>query len=182
MTSTTIPAVSEWAFAAQASEASVAIFPLSHQSKPIIVVLDATSPFDISSMDPAHTRKSLSLRLSSAWEEHFGCMEACLIHEAGKLPQLGIGGDPGFTYKPICKKTDAYPTHLRVKVNTTGLQRVRYWDQNKNRVDPPADHSGLSWSVRVELRAVWVSGGSWGLVALATDLLQKEVEAVQCPF
>ena len=182
MTSSTIPAVSEWAFAAQASEASVAIFPLSHQSKPIIVVLDATSPFDISSMDPAHTRKSLSLRLSPAWEEHFGCMEACLIHEAGKLPQLGLGGDPGFTYKPICKKTDAYPTHLRVKVNTTGLQRVRYWDQNKNRVDPPADHSGLSWSVRVELRAVWVSGGSWGLVALATDLLQKEVEAVQCPF
>jgi hypothetical protein len=66
--------------------------------------------------------------------------------------------------------------------NTTGLQRVRYWDQNKNRVDPPADHSGLSWTVRVELRAVWVSGGCWGLVALATDLLQKEVEVVQCPF
>ena len=184
-TATMIPAVSEWVFAPKAAEASVTVFPLSHQGKPIVVTLDATSPFDLSSVDPAHTRKSLSLRLSREWESQFECMEACLVHEVA-LRGVELLGDPAIepsaSYKSICKKNEQYPTHLRVKVNTTGGGKVRYWGVDKNRMDAPIDHAGCTWTVRIELRAVWVSGGSWGLVALATDLMLKEAEAVECPF
>ena len=80
------------------------------------------------------------------------------------------------------KKTGLYPAQLRVKVNTTGAAKVRYWDAARARTNAPLDHSGLTYTARVELRAVWASGESWGLVAVCTDLLQQEVAPVHCPF
>ena len=85
-------------------------------------------------------------------------------------------------YKAVTKKNGDYPRHLRAKVNTAGANRTRYWDASKARMDPPADHTGLTFSARVVLRAIWIAGEAWGLVADVTDLLLQDESVVECPF
>ena len=84
-------------------------------------------------------------------------------------------------YKPVTKKTGEYPRNLRAKVNTTGVHSARYWDANKERADPPTDHTGLAMNARVLLRGLWFGPEAWGLVCDATDLQLLKEEA-ECPF
>ena len=85
-------------------------------------------------------------------------------------------------YKPVTKKTGDYPRHLRVKVNTTGLQAARYWDQAKKRISALEDHAGLLFTAKVAIRALWFADDAWGLVVEATDLMLQEEISVECPF
>ncbi len=84
--------------------------------------------------------------------------------------------------RPVTKKNAEYPRHLRVKVNTTGLQSVHYWDKDKKRVNPPQDHTGLLFTAKVWLRSLWFAEDAWGLVADSSDLMILEEVTSECPF
>ena len=86
------------------------------------------------------------------------------------------------TYKAITKQNGEYPHHLKVKVNTDGPRAARYWDANKARINPPVNHAGQTFDVKVVIRSVWFLDDAWGLVCDATDFLLQEQMAVDCPF
>ncbi len=180
-----IPAVKEWSFVKTSQEGRT--WAITHGGRAITLTLDGYSPFSLSSFTAETMRKTLTLRLPTEWDSPFDCLEACLLHEVQE--QSGrFFGQPQTpeqvleAYKPVTKKTGDYPRHLRVKLNTTGLQAARYWDQAKKRISALEDHAGLLFTAKVVIRALWFSDDAWGLVVEATDLMLQEEIAVECPF
>lgn len=161
---------------------------LSRERKPVVVeIRNVFSPFEPSSPIEEATRLTLTLRLPDGWDSVFDCFESCLFHEMAErsteffgrtVPEEELKG----WYKPITKKTDEYPRNLRVKVNTQGPYRTRYWGADKQSLERPTAHTGMLFNARVVLRAVWVGEDAFGIVADCTDLqVVDEAEAV-CPF
>ena len=69
-----------------------------------------------------------------------------------------------------------------MKVQTTGISSVRYWGKDKKRISAPEDHTGLLFTAKVVLRALWFADDAWGLVAEATDLMLQEEVNAEFPF
>ncbi len=114
-------------------------------------------------------------------------MEAALQHEVQAQSTLFFSSPQTIeqvsdAYKHVTRKKDAYPRHLRVKVNTTGLQAVRYWGADKQRIDALESHAGALFTAKVLLRSLWFADDAWGLVCEATDLMQQVEVAAECPF
>ena len=180
-----LPPVKAWSFEKTSREGKT--WAISHGGKPIQLTLEGvSSPFDLSSFNDA-SRKTLTLRLPKEWDNPFECMEACLLHEVQERSQQFFGSSQSMevismNYKPVTKKNEAYPRHLRVKVNTVGLQAVRYWDANKKRISAPEDHTGLLFSAKVEIRALWFAEDAWAVVCDATDLMLQDDVQTECPF
>jgi hypothetical protein len=180
-----MPPVAQWTFERTSQEGKT--MAISYEGKPIVLTIEASSSFELSSFSAESSRKSLTLRLPPFWGERFECMEACLLDAVQKEAPRFLGSALTFeqvseAYKPVTKKTGEYPRNLRVKVNTMGLQATRYWDIAKNRVKPPETHAGMLFSARVTLRSLWFANDTWGLVAECTDLMATEEEAAECPF
>jgi hypothetical protein len=180
-----IPPVKEWTFEKTSREGRT--WAITHGGRPIELTLEAAfSPFNLSSFND-NTRKTLTLRLSKEWDGPFDCMEAALQYEVQEQNARYFASPQtpeqvADAYKLITKKNADYPRHLRVKVNTTGLQSVRYWDKDKKRVNPPQDHTGLLFIAKVWLRSLWFAEDAWGLVAEASDLMILEEVTSECPF
>ncbi len=160
---------------------------ISYEGKPIVLTIEASSPFELSSFAAESSRKSLTLRLPQYWGERFECMEACLLDVVQREAPRFLGSAHTFeqvseAYKSVTKKSETNPTNLRVKVDTLGLQATRYWDTAKTRVKPPETHAGLLFSARVTLRSLWFANDTFGLVAECTDLPVVEEAAAECPF
>ena len=183
--SAVIPPVKAWSFEKTTLEGKT--WAISHGGKPIELTLEAVySPFNLSSFNE-NSRKVLTLRLPKEWDDVFGCMEACLLHEVQEQSGRFFGGPQSAEhiserYKAISKKNDAYPRHIRVKVNTTGISASRYWDKDKQRIVAPVDHTGLLLTTKIILRALWFAEDAWGLVCDATDLMLQDDVSVECPF
>ena len=169
----------------------VKTWTLSIQGKPVEVdLMNVYSPFAPSSLVEESTRLTLTLRLPSEWDSVFDCFEAALCDEmlqSGRVVDLFGRDDVSAEdleawYKPITKKVGDYPRTLRVKCNTQGPYRTRYWGADKQALDRPSEHIGKLFNARVVLRGVWVGENAFGLVADCTDLqLVEEFQAV-CPF
>ena len=183
---TLIPCPKLWAFGpAQAGE-GVKTFPITCAGNELVLHLQGCySPFDTSSLTES-ARKSLTLKLPVIWEQQFAALESQLLAETAQLsPQL-FGtkyseDDLRTRYKSITKKTGDYPMQLRAKVNTDGFYSCRYWDKDRQRLEPPDTHAGLNCTVAIRLRGLWVSPDTFGLVADCTDL-QIIDEVAACPF
>ena len=180
-----LPAVKAWSFEKTSREGRT--WAISHGGKPIYLTLENVfSPFDLSSFNE-NSRKTLTLRLPKEWDGPFDCMEAALQHEVQEQisrffasPQTAE--QVSDAYKLITKKNADYPRHLKVKVNTTGLQSVRYWDADKQRIDALETHAGVLFTAKVLLRSLWFADDAWGLVCDATDLMLQGEVAAECPF
>ena len=169
------------------SSGPVKNWALSYQDKPLVLeVSNVYSPFDPSSLTEA-TRLTLTLRLPSDWDSAWDCFEAALFHEMVERSAEFFGRvlseeELVGMYKPITKKVEEYPRNLRVKCNTQGSYRTRYWGADKQPVDTPATHAGEFFNARVVLRGVWVGESAFGLVADCTDLQLIDEAAPVCPF
>ena len=180
-----IPAVKAWSFEKTSREGRT--WAISHGGKPIYLTLENVfSPFDLSSFNE-NSRKTLTLRLPKEWDEPFDCMEAALQHEVQEQisrffasPQTAE--QVSEAYKYVSKRNDAYPRHLKVKVNTTGFQAVRYWDADKQRIDALETHAGVLFTAKVLLRSLWFADDAWGLVCDGVDLMVQGEVAAECPF
>ncbi len=183
-----IPPVKNWAFLPSRAESGIKSVPVTYEQGPIILSLeDVLSPFEPSSYVEESTRKTLTLRLSKEWDAAFDCFEACLLHEVASRREEFFGRPLGEEEvremcKPITKKTGDYPRNLRVKLNTAGLYAARYWAADKTRLDPPESLAGVTFNVRVSLRAIWIGDDAWGVVADCTDLQLVDQPTEECPF
>ena len=65
-------------------------------------------------------------------------------------------------FKSTLHKNGAYPTNLRVKVQTKGACGARYWDKQKNMLKPFASHAGSTFRAKLYMKGVWFSNSSWG--------------------
>ena len=182
-----VTAVHTWKFGPAQDANGVKTFVVSSGGMPLTLNLQGCiSPFDASSLSGG-ARKTLTLRLPQPWDNPFGEMEVNLVKEvAAKSP--GLFGETLSEeqllerYKPIAKKAGDYPRQLRTKLNTDGYHACRYWDAERVRAEPPADHKGCMFNAVVRLRALWISGDAWGIVCDCTDLQLLADDPVDCPF
>jgi hypothetical protein len=181
--------VSEWTFVKTRPMGKLpASVELRHADKPIEMFLNnVVSPFEPGSFVEPCYRKTLTLRLPTAWDNTLACLESCVIHEV--VQRASTLFEDTYTaeqidvmYSPITKQVGDYPRDLRTKINTNGTAAVRYWDADKNRVKAPESHANMCWNVRVIIHGLWISKDKWGLVIDATDLIQTHVEIADCPF
>ena len=185
-----IPPVHAWTFSQckNSIENGLKSVPLFYEHAPICIVIEnAYLPFEPSSFDPGATRKNIILGLTETYDSAFACFEAALVHEVAQR-RLDLFGESDTsdiidTYKPITKQQGDYPRNLRVKMNTTGVFSVRYWDEHRTHIDPPETLVGTTVNVRVLLRALWIAEDAWGIVADCTDLQLAKTSVIQaCPF
>ena len=184
-----IPLVSSWAFHSPSILSSgLKTVPVSYEQRPIsLTIQDAYSPFEPSAFVEGNSRKTLTLNLTPEWDDAFECFEACLLHEVASRREEFFGRPLGEEEvremcKPITKKTGDYPRNLRAKLNTAGLYAARYWAADKTRMDPPETLAGVTFNVRVSLRAIWIGDDAWGVVADCTDLQLADQPPEECPF
>ena len=184
-----LPPVKELTFLpAPPGNGTVRNVPLAYKQQSLqVVITDCASPFEPSSMIEGASRLSLTLRLPKQWDSSVDCFESCLVHEIAERSQEFFGRslpeeEVTALYKPISKKTGEYPRNLRVKVNTSGAYRTRYWAANKEEMAAPQSHAGLGFNARVAIRGLWFGEDAWGVVAECTDLQLTEEATVACPF
>ena len=112
-----------------------------------------TAPFGFSSWEES-SRKNLELRCTKGVEDYFTQFDewvrAYLVQNSERLfKKKLIAEQVAECYKsPLHKKGD-YPALLRTKVNTSGKNAVRIWDEQGNEVDEPkrlAGHSGEAYA------------------------------------
>jgi len=183
-----IPHVKSWKFGPSQGDSDVKSYPLTVGGMDLVLNLQGgcISPFDPSSLNGG-ARKTLTLRLPKVWDEPFGEMEAALIKEVA-VKSIALFDETlneeqlQERYRPIAKKVGEYPRQLRTKLNTDGFYAARYWNSERQCIDPPEDHTGLVFNAVIKLRALWVSAEAWGLVCDATDLQLLETAQVECPF
>ena len=185
----TLPMVKNLLFTPPASAGGpVKTWSLTDQSKPVVAVIGNTlSAFEPSSPMEDSTRLTLTLRLPSGWDSVFDCFEACMFHEVMERSAEFFGRtvpeeELRDWYKPITKKQNDYPRNLRVKVNTQGQYRTRYWAADKQPMQPPATHAGISFNARIIFRGVWIGEDAFGIVCDCTDLQVVDDAAAACPF
>jgi hypothetical protein len=154
-----LPPVSEWLYE-QTEIASV--WTIKHKGNAVdLIITDAYSSFDLSSMKEGGNRKTLALRLPRINDEPSECMEARVIHEIGERNDMLFCSDVDqehllTKYKALTKTNGDYPRQLKVKVTTTGSHATRYLDKDTTRIVAPVDHTGLVCTVRIVIRSVWV--------------------------
>ena len=185
-----IPWVENWVLGEalkNAENPKVKTIPLTVDRKDILCTIeDAYSPFDLSSLSEGATRKSLTLRLSRKWDSVIDCMEASVIHRVAQESETIFGcvlteDEVHDTYKPISMKKDNFPRNLRVKVNTVGAHQCRYWDIDKEKIDPP-NHQQMNFNAKLHIRALWFRPDGWGLIFDAKDLQVQDAPIEECPF
>ena len=184
-----LPVVKDLHFSPPAGPSGpVRTWGISNKGQPCAVTLSGVlSPFDPSSPMEDATRLTLTLRLPSGWDSVFDCFEACMFHEMVERSVEFFGramseDELKDWYKPITRKVEEYPRHLRVKVNTQGSYRTRYWGSDKQPAQPPEIHAGLSFNARIVFRGVWIGEDAFGVVCDCTDLQVADGAAVACPF
>ena len=184
-----LPSVKDLRFSPPAGDGGpVRTWGISYKNQPFSVTLPGVlSPFDPSSPMEDATRLTLTLRLPSGWDSVFDCFEDCLVHKMVEKGAEFFGRDIpeeelNEWYKPITKKQGDYPRNLRVKVNTQGPYRTRYWSSDKQPMQPPETHAGLSFNARIAFRGVWIGEDAFGIVCDCTDLQVVDSAVTACPF
>ena len=186
---TSFPAVESWNFGAVKGE-EVKSFPISSNGVDLMLsIQDCVSPFEPSSLNGA-TRKAVTLRLPSEWDDPLGDMENALIQLVCARSRDFFGVDLAEDqiierYKPITKKLAKYPRNLKVKVATgfsNHMTATRYWSHDRTRIDAPTNHAGIRVNAVVRLCAIWVGKDAWGVVCDASDIQIMEELKVDCPF
>ena len=150
---------------------------LTVEGGPIILTLSGVAPFDPSSWQEESLVKNLDIRLDAATESMLECMQAC-IAERFTLPEYKTDA-----FKPFLHKKEEYPANIRVKLQTTGLTKTRFWDSDKKLSGPPESYAGATFEAKVLLKGIWYAESAWGVSLHATDLmLVAEAPIPEWPF
>jgi hypothetical protein len=144
---------------------------------PIVLTLSGIAPFDPSSWQEESLVKNLDIRLDASTESKLECMQACIM-ERFALPKYKTDA-----FKPFLHKREEYPANLRVKVQTTGLTKTRFWRKDKKQTEAPECYAGATFEAKVLLKGIWYSEECWGASLQATDMmLIKDPPIPECPF
>ena len=144
---------------------------------PIILTLSGIAPFAPSSWQEKLLMKNFDIRLNAATEGQLECMQAC-IAERLTLPKYKTDA-----FKPFLHKKEEYPSNIRVKLQTTGLTKTRFWGSDKKLSEPPESFAGATFEAKVLLKGIWYAEAAWGVSLHATDLmLVAEAPVPECPF
>ena len=163
---------------------------VSYKGGPVQVTMKALfSPFEPSSMDENVSRQTLTLRLSKEWEAKVVEVEQLLLERVA-LESRDIFGramtavEVADLYKSCTRKAGQYPMNLRVKVNHTGMQSTRYWDDSGNRSGMLQTFCNRSFNVVINIRSMWFGeNDAFGLVVDATDIQTvASGDDMKCPF
>jgi hypothetical protein len=153
---------------------------------PIVLFLEGcVAPFEPSSWQEESSMKNLDLRLHAVTESTFACMTesmfACMqacVAETFRLPKYKTDA-----FKAFLHKREEYPANIRVKLQTTGLTKTRFWGTDKKQTGAPECYQGATFDAKIMIKGVWYAGDCWGLSLHATDLmLVKEAAIPDCPF
>lgn len=88
-------------------------------------------------------------------------------------------------YNPCLKQPskEGYEPLLKLKMNISGKAPVRVWDGLGLPAEPPKAWKGLTVSVQIRLKGLYVMGKSFGCIMEAQDIrVQGGSEEPQCPF
>jgi hypothetical protein len=172
--------VSNWKLgeAVEADTNGLCFAPLTTAGGPIILTLAAcVAPFEPSSWQDDALVKNLDLRLHALTESKLECMQAC-IAEKFSLPKYNTEG-----FKAFLHKREEYPANIRVKLQTAGLTKTRFWGSDKKLVEPPEQFAGGTFDAKVLLKGIWYAESCWGVSLQATNLmLVTEAPVPECPF
>ena len=143
---------------------------------PIVLTLAGVAPFEPSSWEESLV-KNLDIRLDKLTEEKLGFMQT-RIAETFRLPKYKTDA-----FKPFLHKREEYPANLRVKLQTSGLTKTRFWDSNKKLTEPPESFAGATFEAKVILKGIWYSEECWGASLQVTNLMVvAEAPVPECPF
>ena len=144
---------------------------------PIILTLAGVTPFEPSSWQEESLVKNLDIRLDKLTEEKLVFMQVRIVETFG-LPKYKTEA-----FKPFLHKKEEYAANLRLKLQTTGLTRTRFWDTDKKLTSVPDQFAGASFEAKVLLKGIWYSEECWGASLQATDMmLIKDPPIPECPF
>jgi hypothetical protein len=144
---------------------------------PIVLTLSGIAPFDPSSWQEESLVKNLDIRLDASTESKLECMQACIM-ERFALPKYKTDA-----FKPFLHKKEEYAANLRMKLQTTGLTRTRFWDTDKKLTSVPDQFAGASFEAKVLLKGIWYAESAWGVSMQAMDLMRvAEAPVPECPF
>ena len=135
------------------------------------------------------TRLNLNLEvLDTDLQEYFRTLDERMLIE--------LATKPGLSKKPMSKESmtlmsrvslppnGKYEPIIRAKVDIgDGARRVWTWSKDGEPLELPSDWKGLKFTVRLEVRGVWLSSYMLGLSLDATDVMICESnEEASCPF
>ena len=144
-----------------------------------------TAPFGFSSWEES-SRKNLELRCTKGVEDYFTQFDewvrAYLVQNSERLFKKKLTAEQvAESYKsPLHKKGD-YPALLRTKVNTSGNNAVRFWDEDGNEAAEPTSWKEIQVKPLLHVRSLWIMGPSFGFTVECTDL-QVHTPRRTCPF
>jgi len=95
------------------------------------------------------------------------------------------------TYKPCLRVSDKREPLLHAKITFGGEEPTRFWDEYKQRRDPP-ELTASAWQqspaqFRFHVPQLWIMAGQCGLLVNVTDCKifpndERVVKAVECPL
>ena len=115
-------------------------------------------------------------------------MEACVLHAVKEKKLVQQVTNKKYSseeiesnYKPVSHKREQYPRNLRVKINTTGSNKTRFWSKDRTLISDPIT-SELEGNAEILLKGIWTSSdGPWGIIAECTHFQVSNAE-IECPF
>ena len=108
----------------------------------ILTLVGCVAPFEPSSWQEESLVKNLDLRLDKLTEEKLECMQAC-VAETFRLAKYKTDAD-----KPLLHKREEYPANIRVKLQTTGSTKTRFWGSDKKLSEPPERYAGATFEAK----------------------------------
>jgi hypothetical protein len=84
-------------------------------------------------------------------------------------------------YNAGLKRSEKYPATWKAKVNLSGRNQLRLWDEHKQPRSQPATWVGCCVRPRVWFRGLWVMSKEFGPLFEVSDL-QLDEASVECPF
>ena len=87
-------------------------------------------------------------------------------------------------YNPCLKAKENYAPTAKLKMNLSGKGQVRLWDANGCKCKAPEQWRGLTISVLIRLKGLYVMGKSFGCILEALDVrcVHDPEEQLQCPL
>ena len=179
--------VSTWKFGQPSETNGVKNFPISCKGDDVTMSIQGVlCPFDASSYTDG-ARRSLTLQLPKILDAPVGLMEtavlqACVDNSARFFGTKRRDSEVSTLYKPLSRKNGEYPRSLRCKIQDGGYYASRFWDQDRNSIEPPSDFSNTRYNVIIRVRSLWVSEQACGLTADISDFQECGPSLVACPF
>jgi hypothetical protein len=132
------------------------------------------------------SRVSICLQSTDAAEADLAGLESWAVATVASDPRRYLGQSISTQqvkdrFVSCVKANDRGFKTIRCKVNLTGKNAVRCWDEKKAQRPMPEEWLGLFLSPHIVARSIWAQSSQWGIVLELTDAQVLEPK-LECPF